>query len=74
MTDCFGWIKLHRGLKDKGFYCNIKYLAVWIDILLSANHKDKKIVTLQEHRLLQEKYLDMIIKKAIREGRKTNEP
>jgi len=42
--DCFGWIKLHRGLKDKGFYYNIKYLAVWIDILLSVNHKDKKIV------------------------------
>lgn len=44
MSDCSGWIKLHRELKDKGFYCNIKYLAVWIDILLSANHKDKKFV------------------------------
>ena len=35
-----GWIKLHRQLKDKGFYRDSQYVHLWLHILLSANHAD----------------------------------
>lgn len=39
-----GWISLHRSLKDNWIWDDSKKLKWWIDILLSANYKDKKIV------------------------------
>ena len=39
-----GWIALHRSLKDNWIWNDSKKLKWWIDILLSANYKDKKIV------------------------------
>ena len=39
-----GWIKLHRKHLDNPVSSNPKYLAVWIHILLMANHEDKKII------------------------------
>ena len=39
-----GWIKLHRKLKDKGYYKKPAYLALWIHLLLSANHDKKEFM------------------------------
>lgn len=37
-----GWIKLHRKIKDKGWYKHSDYVHVWVHILLEANHKGKE--------------------------------
>jgi hypothetical protein len=34
-----GWIKVHRSLKDKGYYKNSSYIHLWIHLLLSVNHE-----------------------------------
>lgn len=53
-----GWIKLHRKLKEKGFYQNSAYVHLWIHLLLSANHRAKefmfngKIIIIKEGQLL----------------------
>jgi len=53
-----GWIKLHRKLKNKGFYLNSSYVHLWVHLLLSANHKPKefmfngKIIVIKEGQLL----------------------
>ena len=39
-----GWIKLHRKLKEKGYYKNPKYVLLWIHLLLSANHREKELL------------------------------
>ena len=39
-----GWIKIHRKLKENGFYKNSKYVHLWLHILLKANHKNKEIM------------------------------
>lgn len=49
-----GWIKLHRKLKQKAFSSKPQYLALWIHLLLSANHSGQefmwngKTITIQE--------------------------
>lgn len=39
-----GWIKIHRKLQKKGFAGKPAYFAVWVHLLLEANHKEKDIV------------------------------
>lgn len=34
-----GWIKIHRSLSGKGWYNRPDYVALWIHILMKANHK-----------------------------------
>lgn len=39
-----GWIKLHRKLSKKAFYNKPNYLALWVHILLSANHEEREFM------------------------------
>lgn len=39
-----GWIKLHRKLYEKGFSGMPDYLAIWLYILVHAQHKEQEIV------------------------------
>ncbi|MFH1051553.1 MAG: hypothetical protein V1779_11575 [bacterium] len=39
-----GWVSLHRKLLNKGFAKKPNYLAVWIYLLLKANHSDKEFL------------------------------
>jgi len=39
-----GWIIIWRKLKDNAFYTQPLTLALWIHLLLSANHRDKEII------------------------------
>ncbi len=53
-----GWIKLHRKIKEKGYYKNSSYVHLWVHLLLSANHKPREfmfngnIVVIKEGQLL----------------------
>jgi|TARA_Y100000310_G_scaffold314934_1_gene364873 hypothetical protein len=38
-----GFILLHRTIKDNWIWDNDAYLKAWVDLLLSANHKAKKV-------------------------------
>lgn len=40
-----GWIKIHRKLKEKGFYQNSQYFHLWVHLLLSANHAAAEYMT-----------------------------
>jgi len=37
-----GWIKLYRSILDKGWACKPDYLALWVHILMMANHEDRE--------------------------------
>jgi hypothetical protein len=37
-----GWIKLHRSLQDKAFVNNPEKLALWIHLLMLANHTERE--------------------------------
>jgi len=37
-----GWIKIHRGMINWEWFSSPKHLSVFLDLLLNANHKDKK--------------------------------
>ncbi|MEI6140112.1 MAG: hypothetical protein WCP85_12675 [Mariniphaga sp.] len=39
-----GWIKLHRQLKDHWLWKSEKRLKWWIDVLLTVNHSDTKVM------------------------------
>lgn len=39
-----GWIKLHRKIKEKGYYNKPNYVFLWIHLLLSANHEPKEFM------------------------------
>lgn len=39
-----GWIKLHRQIKDNWLWSDSVKFKWWIDILLSANHEDGKLL------------------------------
>lgn len=39
-----GWIKLHRKLLDKAFSSKPFYLALWVHLLLLANHSGKEFI------------------------------
>lgn len=41
-----GWIKLSRGLKEWRWYKDAETLLVFINLLLSANHKDNEVGTI----------------------------
>lgn len=42
MEENQGWVKIHRKLKETSFYTNSKILHLFIHLVLSANHKEKK--------------------------------
>ena len=39
-----GWIKLHRGIKDHWLWGSPNKVYWWIDILLTVNYEDKKVL------------------------------
>lgn len=39
-----GWIKIHRKLKDKGYYKKSAYVHLWVHLLLEANHKESEFM------------------------------
>jgi hypothetical protein len=39
-----GWIKLHRRIVGKAFYKKPYYLALWVHLLLSANHAESEFM------------------------------
>jgi len=39
-----GWIKIHRGIKDHWIWKSDHRLKWWLDILLTVNHADSKIL------------------------------
>lgn len=39
-----GWISLHRKIKKHWIWQNSEYLKIWIDLLLRANHEEKKVL------------------------------
>ena len=39
-----GWISVHRKLKENPIFEKPNYLAVWLFILLNANHKEKNFI------------------------------
>ena len=39
-----GWIQIHRKIKEKAYYSKPQYLALWLHLLLSANHKPKEFL------------------------------
>ncbi|WP_227260558.1 GntR family transcriptional regulator [Enterococcus durans] len=39
-----GWIKLHRSITENWIWDNPQYLKWWLDLILMANHKEKKIL------------------------------
>lgn len=49
-----GWIKLHRRLKDKGYYKNSQYVHLWIHLILNANHKPKEFMWNKEIMIIKE--------------------
>jgi DNA replication protein DnaD len=39
-----GWISLHRKIRKNWVWQDAEFLKIWVDLLLSANHADKKIL------------------------------
>lgn len=39
-----GWIKIHRSLRDNPYMKRPAYRAVWIELLLEANHSPREII------------------------------
>jgi len=39
-----GWVSIHRKLMNKAFFKKPNYLAVWIYLLLNANHSDNEFI------------------------------
>lgn len=39
-----GWVKLHRTITDNWIWDNPLYLKWWLDLILMANHKERKIL------------------------------
>ena len=39
-----GYIKLHRKIKDNWLFKNPEYFKAWIDMILTANYNDGKVV------------------------------
>lgn len=39
-----GWVKLHRGIRKHWIWEDSQKLQWWLDIILQANHQDKKIL------------------------------
>lgn len=40
----FGYIKIFRKLKNKGFYKKSKYIHLWLHLILKANYEEKEIM------------------------------
>ena len=39
-----GWVKVYRSLKKHWIWKDDKYFKMWVDVLLRANHQDKKVL------------------------------
>lgn len=39
-----GWVKLHRSITENWIWDNPQYLKWWLDLILMANHKERKIL------------------------------
>ena len=50
----YGWIKLHRKIKEKGYYKKSAYVHLWIHLLLEANHKGREFMWNGEMILVKE--------------------
>ena len=37
-----GWIKIHRSITEKGWFCKPDYVQLWIHLLVMANFKDSE--------------------------------
>ena len=48
-----GWIKLYRSIRKNWIWEDSQKLKCWLDILLQANHQDKKILIGNELILIQ---------------------
>lgn len=44
MISSSGWIKIHRKIKNKGYYKKSEYIHLWIHLLLEANHDEKEFL------------------------------
>lgn len=44
MSSGSGWIKIHRKIKQKGYYKKSEYIHLWIHLLLEANHDEKEFM------------------------------
>ena len=44
MTTNSGWIKIHRKIKEKGYYNKSEYVHLWVHLLLEANREDKEFL------------------------------
>lgn len=38
-----GWIKIHRGLMDKGWFCKPEAVSLWLCLLMEASHSEKEV-------------------------------
>ena len=54
-----GWVKIYRDLQDHWLMHDFEKLGWWVDLLLSANHKDNKVLI--GERLIELKKGQMII-------------
>jgi DNA-binding transcriptional regulator YhcF (GntR family) len=48
-----GWIKLHRKLLENPLAKKPNYLAVWVFVLMNANHEDKEVIWNKENRIIK---------------------
>jgi len=44
MIEPQGWIKLHRKLLDHPLFCDPQAFALWVQLLLRANHKNARVM------------------------------
>lgn len=67
-----GWVKIFRRIKEKSWYRKSEYVHVWIHLLLSANHKDKKNLVNGQEVILKRGQL-LTSRKALEEATGVNE-
>lgn len=48
MNETGNWIKINRGIRESWIWEDPRYLKWWIDILMMASYKDKKILVGKE--------------------------
>ncbi len=48
-----GWVKVHRKLREKGWYMQSNKVHLWIELLLRASHKEKEHMFNGENIMLQ---------------------
>jgi hypothetical protein len=43
-TTMLGWVKVHRKLREKGWYNQSNKVHLWIELLLRASHKEREFM------------------------------